>query len=87
MTVLCLTLVGLAVFGQDGHQGYIYWAGVLVAAALLLYEHSLVRPDDLSRLDAAFFTMNGIISLTLFAFVLVGRLLASTSFDLSWSLR
>jgi len=47
---------------------------VCVAAALLLYEHSLVRGDDLSRLDAAFFTMNGVISLTFFGFVLAERL-------------
>ena len=53
---------------------WLYGAGVTVAASLLLYEHSLVRPGDLSKLDAAFFTMNGIISLTLFAFVLAGRL-------------
>ena len=52
----------------------LYWAGVLVVAALLLYEHSLVKPGDLSRLDAAFFTMNGVISLLLFGFVLAGRL-------------
>ena len=38
-------------------------------AALLLYEHALVRHDDLSRLNAAFFTMNGVISLVFFAFV------------------
>jgi len=43
-------------------------------AALLLYEHSLVRADDLSKLDAAFFTMNGIISITFFGFVLAERL-------------
>jgi 4-hydroxybenzoate polyprenyltransferase len=46
-----------------------------VAATLLLYEHSLVRVGDLSRLDAAFFTMNGIISIAFFAFVLAERLL------------
>ena len=50
------------------------WVPVFVAAALLLYEHSLVRGDDLSRLDAAFFTMNGVISLTFFGFVLAERL-------------
>ncbi|MEO8336589.1 MAG: UbiA-like polyprenyltransferase [bacterium] len=76
LTVLCLTLIGLAVFGNAHPSSYLFWAGLLVAAALLLYEHSLVRPGDLSRLDAAFFTMNGIISLSLFAFVLAGRLLA-----------
>jgi 4-hydroxybenzoate polyprenyltransferase len=40
-----------------------------VVALLLTYEHSLVTPSDLSRLDAAFFTMNGVISLVFFAFV------------------
>jgi len=42
------------------------WAGVAAVAALLIYEHSLVAPDDLSRLDAAFFTMNGFISILFF---------------------
>ena len=68
-TVLALALVGLAIEG-----GWLYAVGVLVAAALLLYEHSLVRAGDLSRLDAAFFTMNGIISIAFFAFVLAERL-------------
>jgi len=44
-------------------------AGVAVVAALLAYEHSLVAPDDLSKLNAAFFTMNGVISVLFFAFV------------------
>ena len=47
-----------------------YWAGVAAVGALLAYEHTLVRPDDLRRLDAAFFTMNGVISIAFFAFVL-----------------
>ena len=68
-TVACLALVGVA-----AGAGWLYATGVLVAAALLLYEHSLVRADDLSRLDAAFFTMNGIISIAFFGFVLVERL-------------
>jgi 4-hydroxybenzoate polyprenyltransferase len=46
-----------------------YWAGVAAVGALLAYEHSLIRPDDLRRLDAAFFTMNGVISVAFFAFV------------------
>jgi 4-hydroxybenzoate polyprenyltransferase len=41
-----------------------------VVAGLLAYEHSLVRPGDLHRLDTAFFTMNGVISVAFFAFVL-----------------
>ncbi|MCA1797356.1 MAG: putative 4-hydroxybenzoate polyprenyltransferase [Geobacteraceae bacterium] len=50
--------------------GWLYLIGVAVVAALLVYEHSLVKPEDLSRLDAAFFTMNGYISIILFVFVL-----------------
>jgi 4-hydroxybenzoate polyprenyltransferase len=49
----------------------VYWLGVFTVAVLLIYEHSIVRPGDLRRLDMAFFTLNGIISLTFFAFVLV----------------
>jgi 4-hydroxybenzoate polyprenyltransferase len=47
-----------------------YWAGVMAVAGLLAWEHSLVRPGDLRRLDAAFFTMNGVISVAFFAGVL-----------------
>lgn len=54
----------------------IYLAGVGVVAALLIYEHSLVRADDLSRIDAAFFTVNGWISLGYFAVTLAARWMA-----------
>lgn len=54
--------------------GWIYLLGVAVVAGMLLYEHSLVKPDDLSRLDMAFFNMNGYISLTIFVFTLVDAL-------------
>jgi 4-hydroxybenzoate polyprenyltransferase len=70
-TVLCLAVVGLAV-----GAGWIYAAGVVVAAILLLYEHSLVKLGDLTRLDAAFFTMNGVISIAFFGFVLAERLVS-----------
>jgi 4-hydroxybenzoate polyprenyltransferase len=69
-----LTVLSLAVVGAGVGAGWLYTAGVAVVAILLLYEHSLVRPDDLSRLDAAFFTMNGVISITFFTFVLAERL-------------
>jgi len=55
--------------------GAFYWTGVAAVAALLVYEHSLVSPRDWSRLDLAFFTMNGVMSVTFFAFVLVDVLL------------
>ncbi len=49
--------------------GKVAVAGVAVVGALLAYEHSLVSPDDLSKLNAAFFTMNGVISVLFLAFV------------------
>jgi 4-hydroxybenzoate polyprenyltransferase len=64
------TIVLLAAAGLGLDVGLLYWAGVLIVASLLLYEHTLVRPGDLHRLDAAFFTMNGVISVAFFAFVL-----------------
>jgi 4-hydroxybenzoate polyprenyltransferase len=77
LTVLSLAVVGLGAFPGPSIASVCYTAGVIVVGIMLLYEHSLVRAGDLSRLDAAFFTMNGVISLTLFAFVLAGRLFAS----------
>jgi len=56
--------------------GALYWVGVAVVAALLVYEQLLIRPADLRRLDAAFFTMNGVISVTFFAAVLADTLVA-----------
>jgi 4-hydroxybenzoate polyprenyltransferase len=64
-TVALLVAVGLGL-----HLGWFYWLGVVAVAVLLAYEHSLVRPNDLRRLDAAFFTVNGVISIVFFAFVL-----------------
>jgi 4-hydroxybenzoate polyprenyltransferase len=64
------TVVLLAAVGGALHLGVVYWVGVAAVAALLLYEHTLVSPGDRRRLDAAFFTMNGVISVVFFAFVL-----------------
>ena len=63
------TVALLAAAGVGLAVGVFYWAGVAAVAALLAYEHSLVRPGDLRRLDAAFFTVNGVISLVFFGFV------------------
>jgi 4-hydroxybenzoate polyprenyltransferase len=65
-----LTVGLLAAVGVGLHLGWFYWLGVAAVAALLAYEHSLVKPGDLRRLDAAFFTVNGVISVVFFAFVL-----------------
>jgi 4-hydroxybenzoate polyprenyltransferase len=63
--MLLLLIALVAVFGL----GKLAIAGVGLVAVLLGYEHSLVSPDDLSRLNAAFFTMNGVISVVFFLFV------------------
>jgi 4-hydroxybenzoate polyprenyltransferase len=53
------------------HLSWWYLAGLLIAYFLLYKEHRLVSPNDLSKLNAAFFTMNGILSCVVFAFTLV----------------
>jgi 4-hydroxybenzoate polyprenyltransferase len=64
------TVALLAAAGLGLEVGVAYWLGVAAVAGLLLYEHLLVRPGDLRRLDAAFFTVNGVISIVFAAFVL-----------------
>jgi 4-hydroxybenzoate polyprenyltransferase len=65
-TVACLVVAGLGL-----SVGALYWLGVAAVALLLAYEHSLVRPGDLRRLDTAFFTMNGVISVAFAVFVIL----------------
>jgi 4-hydroxybenzoate polyprenyltransferase len=64
------TIVGLVAAGLGLSVGALYWLGVAAVALLLAYEHSLVRPGDLRRLDMAFFTMNGVISVAFAVFVI-----------------
>lgn len=66
-----LAIIFLATTGIMLSLGVFYMVGVVIAAALLWYEHSLVKPHDLSRLDAAFFSMNGILSVMMFVFTLL----------------
>lgn len=66
-----LTVLWLVVAGLGLDVGVAYWLGVLVVAGLLGYEHSLVRPGDLRRLNAAFFTVNGVIALAFLVFVIL----------------
>jgi 4-hydroxybenzoate polyprenyltransferase len=68
------TVVLLGAVGAGLGVGVAYWLGVAAVAVLLAYEHSLVRPGDLRRLDAAFFTVNGVISIVFLGFVLVETL-------------
>ena len=66
MHVLMIAL--LAWLAVSFHLGWAAWAGIAVVAALLAYEHSLVKPDDLSKMNAAFFAVNGYISLLFLLF-------------------
>jgi 4-hydroxybenzoate polyprenyltransferase len=68
------TVIALALTGIGAHLGVLYWCGLIIAAAILTYEHSLVHPGNLTKLDAAFFMMNGMLSITLLFFVLAERI-------------
>ncbi len=68
-----LCVVALAIGGTALGAGAWYYAGVVFAALMLAYEQSLVKPNDLSRLNRAFFTMNGYVSIGLFLFALLDR--------------
>jgi 4-hydroxybenzoate polyprenyltransferase len=65
----------LAVVGAALDVGWWYWAGLAIVTALLVYEHAIVRPGDLRRLDAAFFTVNGVLSIMFAVFVGLDTLL------------
>lgn len=65
-----LAMLGLMLwFGFLFHFNMAGWIGIGIVALLLLYEHSIVSPKDLSRLNAAFFTMNGVIAMVFLVFV------------------
>ena len=70
-----VTVIALLVFGWAAGFGWPYVAGVVAGAAILAWEHRLVKPGDLSRLNAAFFTANGIVSIVVFLGALGDRVL------------
>ena len=71
-----VTVLSLAAVGFATNASWLYAAGVLVAAGLLAFEHTLVKADDVSKVDKAFFTVNMALSATFFLFVLADRLFA-----------
>jgi len=71
-----LTFVFLLLLGFiNPHLGIIYFVGLLILGAFLVYEHSLIKPQDLSKLDKAFFTVNGWVSVIFFLIVLLDYLI------------
>jgi 4-hydroxybenzoate polyprenyltransferase len=72
--VFAIAFLGAVAAVESLH--FVYFAGLLVIAALFVYEHSLVKADDLSRIDAAFFTVNGWIGVLYFVTVTIASFLA-----------
>ncbi len=70
-----ITFLLLTVTGIIFDLGFPYFTGVIICGILLIYEHALVRPDDLSNLDIAFFNMNGYISIIVFISVLLSYIM------------
>jgi len=66
-----VTAIGLLGIYFMTNLGYVYLIGLLIACAILFYEHKLVSPTDLSKLNAAFFTMNGVLSVVVFSFTFI----------------
>ena len=66
----------LIVLGSLANLGAAYWLGVSLVAIMLKWEHSLIKPHDLSRVDAAFFKINGLVSIAAFIAIFVDRWLA-----------
>ena len=67
--LLAITLLGAV--GYLAEFGLYYWAGVGLVAGLLIYEQSLVKPGDLSKVNLAFFTLNGVVSLVFMTSVIL----------------
>jgi 4-hydroxybenzoate polyprenyltransferase len=63
----CVTALALVAAGRAAGLGTIYFAGVAAVVLILIYEHGIIRPSDLSRLDVAFFNLNGYVALVYFA--------------------
>ena len=71
VSTIALLVSLMPIFDLSG----LYLTGAVIASALMLYEHSLVKPADLSRLNIAFFNMNGYISVTVFMFTLLNYII------------
>lgn len=66
-----LTFIGLVSLYAMADLSFWFLIGVLISGAILIYEHSLVKPTDLSKVDVAFFNMNGILSVVMFVFTMI----------------
>jgi 4-hydroxybenzoate polyprenyltransferase len=65
-----VTFAAFVWFGAAAGLGWLWWTGLALAGLILIYEHLIVRADDLSRVNRAFFTANGFIGIGMFGFAL-----------------
>jgi 4-hydroxybenzoate polyprenyltransferase len=65
-----VTVAAFAWFGAAAGLGWLWWTGIALMSLVLVYEHAIVRADDLSRVNRSFFTANGVIGIGLFGFAL-----------------
>ena len=70
-----LSTAAVVYAGKMGHFGWVYWVAVLVFGGMLAYQHSLVKPDDLKKVNIAFMTANGIASVVFAVLVLIDMFL------------
>lgn len=70
-----ITVISLILLGLVSQLGLIYWLGLILVCAMLIYEHILVSPKDLSRVNAAFFNINGLVSILCFICIFVDRII------------
>lgn len=69
-----VTMSSLILLGYLMSLGPIYWLGVVIVGIMLVYEHKLIKPDDLSKINAAFFNTNGVVSIATFVAILFDRI-------------
>jgi 4-hydroxybenzoate polyprenyltransferase len=74
-----VTVASFFALGIDLKLGTVFFAGAAMVAAMLIYEHSLVKPNDLSKVNAAFFTVNGIVSIAAFLTFLIDKIVRLSS--------
>lgn len=63
------------------HAGPAFYVGLVMVAVAFVYEHSIVRPHDISRLNRAFFSINGFVGISLFVFALLDLILRGLRFS------
>jgi 4-hydroxybenzoate polyprenyltransferase len=71
-----VTVCSLVALWQLLHLGYAYCVGVVLVTLMLIFEHSIVSKDDLSRVNAAFFTVNGVVSILVFITILADKIIS-----------